>query len=112
MEKVSLYKFKSDQITISMEIYFNDKEQLIFNGYDAGQIVRKLKGCYDYEYYYTIEMEEAKKIARLLEATSEEKTSILEAIKINFSGNDAYSKFGAFMKEKSIDFETFTWRGD
>ena len=43
MEKVTLYKFKSDRIKITMEIYFNEKDQLIFDGYDVGQIVTELQ---------------------------------------------------------------------
>lgn len=112
MERVTLYKFKSNEIKITMEIYFNEKDQLIFNGYDVGQIVTKLQGGYDYEYYYTIEMEAAKKIAHLLEADPEDRASILAAIKANFSGNDAYSKFGAFMRKENVDFVPFTWRGE
>jgi hypothetical protein len=111
MKKVTLYKFKSDRIKVSMEIYFNEKDQLIFDGYDVGQTVKKLQGGYDYEYYYTIEMKEVQKIANLLKADPKDKSSILEVIKTNFSGNDAYSKFGDFMRARNIDFEPFTWRG-
>jgi len=111
MEKITLYEFKSDRIKVRMEIYFNDKEQLIFDGYDVGKAVKELKESYDYEYYYTIEMKEVQKIALLLKVPSEDKASILKAIKANFSGNDAYSKFGDFMRVGNINFETFTWRG-
>lgn len=112
MEKVTLYQFNSDHIRITIEIYFNEKDQLIFNGYDVGKTVTKLQGGYDYEYYYTIEMEAAKKIAHLLEVDPEDKALILGAIKANFSGNDAYSKFGEFMRKENIDFTPFTWRGE
>lgn len=112
MEKVTLYKFKSDRIKVSMEIYFNEKDQLIFDGYDVGKAVEEFHGGYDYEYYYTIEMEAAQKLAHLLKANPEDKLSILNAIKADFSGNYAYSEFGKFMKEHNIFFETFTWRGE
>lgn len=109
MERVTLYQFESNQIKISMQIYFNADDQLIFDGYDAGKAVKGLKGSYDYEYYYTIEMVEVQKIALLLKVSLEEKETILEAIKLNFSGNDAYSKFGDFMRTHNINFESFTW---
>lgn len=109
MNIVRLYEFESARIKICMEIYFNDKEQLIFDGYDLGQAVKELKGSYDYEYHYSIEMKAVQQIALLLEALPEDKASILKAIKRHFSGNDAYSKFGDFMSANNIDFKRFTW---
>ena len=49
MEKVTLYQFKSDRIKVSIEIYFNEKEQLIMEGYDVGKAVEEFHGSYDYE---------------------------------------------------------------
>jgi len=34
MERITLYEFESPDIKISMEIYFNEKNELIFTGYD------------------------------------------------------------------------------
>ena len=39
-----------------------------------------------------------------------EKIFLLKEIKNRFNENDAYSKFGNFMKENNIEFESFTWR--
>ncbi|MDC8004830.1 hypothetical protein POV27_12270 [Aureisphaera galaxeae] len=109
MEKITLYEFESPSIKISMEIYFNENNQLIFDGYDIGETVKDLMGDSDYEYYYTIEFEEVKKIAALLGADINDKMAILLAIEKHFNGNDAYSKFGNFMKKNNIIYEQFTW---
>jgi len=110
MEKITLYKFESADIKISIEIYFNDEDKLILDGYDIGKRVRELMGDTDYEYQYTVEPEEAKKIANILGVDRQDKMALLKEIKSRFSGNNAYSKFGAFMEKNDIKFDRFTWR--
>jgi len=39
MERISLFKLERPDIKISMEIYFNQEGQLIFDGYDIGKSV-------------------------------------------------------------------------
>jgi len=92
-----------------MEIYFNEKNELKFKGYDIGETVSKLMSDSDYEYFYTVKFEEVKKLARLFDINATEKVVLLKEIKKRFNENDAYSKFGAFMEENNIVFESFTW---
>ncbi|MBS3993658.1 MAG: hypothetical protein KGZ87_08080 [Bacteroidetes bacterium] len=109
MKKITLYEFESPNIKISMKVYFNDRNELIFDGYDIGKTVNELMGDSDYEYQYTIQFEEAKKIANLFNVNIDEKIAFLKEIKSRFNENDAYSKFGRFMRENNIEFESFTW---
>ena len=53
MEKIVLFKLKRSDIKISMEIYFNIKGQLIFDGYDTGKTVDDWWGDSDYEFWRT-----------------------------------------------------------
>ena len=39
MERIVLFKLERPDIKISMEMYFNEKGQLIFDGYDIGKTV-------------------------------------------------------------------------
>jgi len=110
MEKVTLYQLESSDIKISMEIYFNKQNQLIFDGYDIGKRVEELLGESEYEYSYTIEFVEANKISKLFNINIAKKPTLLKEIKNRFNGNDAYSKFGNFMTENDIKFSRFTWR--
>ena len=110
MEKITLYEFESPDIKISMEVYFDKENKLIFDGYDIGNTVSKLIGDLDYEYQYFVESKEVKKIAKLFDINFNEKMVFLKEIKNRFNDNDAYSKFGAFMKENNIAFESFIWR--
>ena len=41
MEKVLLFAHKDEDIKMSMEIYFNEKDQLYFDGYDIGKTVEE-----------------------------------------------------------------------
>lgn len=109
MEKIILYKEESENIKISMEMYFNEKGQLIFDGFDIGKTVKEIWGDSDYEYYYTIEPEEVKKLFPLFGIATSDKKSLLLEIEKRFKGNKAYSKFGDFMRENNIDFTAFTW---
>ncbi|MDB9837199.1 hypothetical protein OAC51_09930 [Flavobacteriaceae bacterium] len=110
MEKITLYEFESPDIKISMKVYFNEENRLIFDGYDIGKTVSKLMGDSDYEYKYSVEFKEVKKIAKIFDINFNEKKVFLKEIKNRFNANDAYSKFGEFMKKNNIAFESFTWR--
>jgi len=110
MEKITLYEFESSDIKISMKVYFNEENTLIFDGYDIGKTVNKLMGSSDYEYHYSIKFSEAKKIASIFDININQKIDFLKEIKNRFNENDAYSKFDKFMKENNIEFESFTWR--
>ena len=110
MKKITLYEFESPDIKVSMKVYFNEKKDLIFDGYDIGKTVSELMGDSDYEYQYIVKFDEAKRMASLFNIDINEKIDFLKEIKNRFYENDAYSKFGTFMKENNIEFESFTWR--
>ena len=110
MEKVTLYTFQDPSIKISMVLYFDEAGQLVFDGYDIGPRVKELMGDADYEYTYTVGLNEVKKLAAYFGLDLDDKMALLQAIKSRFHGHDAYSKFGAFMKAQGIGFEQFTWR--
>ncbi|WP_157624737.1 hypothetical protein [Sunxiuqinia dokdonensis] len=109
MERVTLFKMDNPDIKISMEIYFNEQDQLIFDGYDIGKRVEDCWGDSDYEYTYTIEPNEVQKLFALLEVPNFNKHALLLEIKKRFGGNSAYSRFGDFMSANNIDFTGFTW---
>ncbi|WBL21172.1 hypothetical protein [Zunongwangia sp. HRR-M8] len=109
MKKVCLYEFEDPAIKISMHVYFNADNQLLFDGYDIGKRVKEGLGDSDYEYQYIIAWEEAKKLAHLFNCKENDKAAILEGLKKRFNTNDAYSKFGDYMIENNVVFEQFVW---
>jgi hypothetical protein len=109
MEKVTLFYLERPDITISIEIYFNENDQLYFDGYDIGETVEKAWGDSDYEYTYTIEPEEVNKFYEIFDLRVGDKSGLLQAIKNRFSVNAAYTLFGDFMQEHNIKYDSFTW---
>lgn len=92
-----------------MEIYFTEKGQLFFDGYDIGKTVEEFHGDSDYEYTYTIEPGQVEKLYDIFDLKSGDKNGLLQEIKNRFSINDAYSLFGEFLNTHNIKHESFTW---
>ncbi len=109
MEKVILFYLERPDIKISIRIYFNEKEQLYFDGYDIGKSVEEAWDDSDYEYTYTIEPEEVSKFYQIFNLKEGDKSGLLQAIKNRFSVNEAYTLFGDFMDANDIKYESFTW---
>jgi len=109
MDKIVLYREERPDIKIYMEMYFNEKGQLIFDGQDIGKSVGEYWGDSDYEYTYTIEPMEVEKLYPLFGISNSDKNLLLLEIKKRFAGNEAYSKFGDFMSKNDIDYSAFTW---
>lgn len=109
MKKVTLYSYKNSEIKISIKAYFDEKNQLIIEGYDIGSRVEELLGDSDYEYFYTVKPREVGKLYKFYELEKDDQINLLKKIKRNFGGNAAYSKFGKFMDDNKIKYEAFTW---
>jgi len=109
MEKVTLFYLERPDIKISIQIYFTEKEQLFFDGYDIGKTVEKTWGDSDYEYTYTVEPDQVSRLYKVFGLNEGDKSGLLQEIKNRFSVNEAYSLFGNFMKENGIEFKGFTW---
>lgn len=109
MERIQLYYRVGPTIKISMELYFNKKGQLIFDGYDIGKGVEDCWGDSDYEYNYTIEPSNVEKLYSVLEVDKGDRHKLLLELKKRFGNNKGYSAFGEFMTENNIEYKPFTW---
>jgi hypothetical protein len=109
-EKVSLFQLETADIKISMQLYFNQQNQLIFDGYDSGRSVELAFGDSDYEYTHTIEPAEVSKMYALFNLQLGNKAVLLQALKEHFSVNEAYTLFAEYLKNNAINFTSFTWR--
>lgn len=109
MEKVLLYGFSNEVISISMLLYFDEEGQLIFDGYDYGKRVKEFWGDSDFEYTYTIVPAEVEKLYPLLQVRPGDKNALLKAMEKKFYGEKAYHVLGDFMQEHGIAFDSFTY---
>lgn len=109
MEKVTLYHQKSPGLTVSIKIYFTEDDKLMLDGYDFGSVVEDLKGKDDYEYCLTVEPDEMEKLYAVFNLQPGDRTGLLEAIRLEFSASDAFTRFANFMDSKSIEYTKFFW---
>lgn len=109
MEKVILFYEERPDVKISMQIYFNEKGQLYFDGYDFGVLLESIYGDDDFEYTITVEPAELEKIYALYKLESNDKKGLLQKIKNDFSNIEAYTLFAKFLEENNIAFSRFTW---
>jgi hypothetical protein len=105
---VSLFYFQNNSITITVDAYFKD-DNLVVEGYDIGKTVEEVWGDSDYEYSITVKKENLNALCKTLGIETGNQALILELIKENFSGNEGFSSFGAFLSENKIDFDSFSW---
>ena len=108
-KKIVLFERVLPDIKISMVLYFNDDNQLIFDGYDIGEKLLAAFGDSDYEYLHTIEPLEVSKFYPLFNIEKDDKTALLQALKARFSVNEAYTLLAEFMKNNHIQFTSFNW---
>lgn len=109
MDRIELFKVVSPTIKISMQLYFNEKGQLIFDGYDIGKGVEDCWGDSDYEYNYTIEPLNVEKFYSLLGIAKGDRYALLLELKKRFGTNTAYTDLGEFMTAHNIKYKPFTW---
>lgn len=109
MYTVTLYSFCGPGIKISMDMYFNDEGQLIFDGCDIGKNVKDHWGDSNYEYMYTIDPEHVLKIYDFLTVTRGKKRALLTKIKELFAGEGAYRTFGEFLDKEKIEYCGYTY---
>ena len=108
MNRVTLYQFKTQDISVIIEAYF-DNEKLVIEGYDIGKAVKDWWGDSDYEYSTTIYPEEVGKLYSLMKVAEGDKKGLLRAIASNFNTNSCYIEFREFLEKNGIKSEAFSW---
>jgi len=108
MSKVTLFQFKSPEIKVIIEAYF-DGEKLVIEGYDIGKSVEEFWGDSDYEYVTTVPEDEVKKLYPLMNVSEGNKDDLLRAIAGRFNTNTCYSEFNDFLSMNNVKSEGFSW---
>lgn len=84
-------------------------ERLKLDGYDIGPTVKELRGDSDYEYAITLQGAGLEQLYRLSGLAPGRKRELVDHLAERFSLNEAFSLFRAYLLEKEIQFESFTW---
>lgn len=109
MESVVLFSMKTEQIKVIIEAYFDNKENLVIEGYDIGKTVEEYWGDSDYEYSTTIEPEEVKKLSAALNLTPDSKDELLNYLQTHYNQNNCYSEIQKLLTHHQIKSEGFSW---
>lgn len=108
MHTITLYYSKNKDISIHIQVYFDD-EKLVIEGYDIGKRVEEAWGDSVYEYVTTIPENEVKKLYFLMKVIYEDKEGLLRAIANVYNSNTCYSEFNDFLEKNGIESEGFSW---
>jgi hypothetical protein len=104
---VILFQFKSSEIKISVDAYF-ENGNLVIDGYDIGKTVDEFWGDSDYEYTTTVFPDEVKKLYSLLNVP-EDQNALLEEVAKRFNTNTCFSDFRNFCEKNGVKYEGFSW---
>tara|TARA_R110002072_G_scaffold303044_2_gene492102 strand:- start:10151 stop:10498 length:348 start_codon:yes stop_codon:yes gene_type:complete len=109
---VKLFEEIRQDIAIHICARISENSELVVEGVDSGKLVEKLKGDWDYEYFLTVDISNKDLLIQKLKNDNvqiHDDRELLEWIKANYSGNNAFSSFQSFLIFENIDFKTFTW---
>ncbi len=108
MNRVQLCGYKSPEIEIHVHASIING-RLKIEGQDIGKNVENFWGDTDYEYYYTLSENDTSKLHEVLNEISNQNLTLLEQIKLNFSGTEGCRNFREFCEEHSIKYEFFSY---
>lgn len=108
MERVSLYHYKSVEISISIEAYF-EEDNLVIDGYDIGSRAKEYWGDSDYEYLIKIPPPGVAFLYAHFTIPVGNKTELLKALAARYNTNSCYSAIRELLDDNAIRYEGFTW---
>jgi hypothetical protein len=108
-ERITLFSLVRPDINVLIELYFDEQDQLILDGYDIGKTVEEVWGDSDYEYTITIFPEEVEKLYPLFDVLPGNRKKLLRELKKRFRDNSAFTLLGEFMDAHDIAYSAYTW---
>lgn len=114
MNDLTVKLFEEIRKDIKIRIYakITENNELMVEGVDSGELVEKLKGDWDYEYCLTVKKSNKDLLIQKLRDDNIQiidDKELLNWIKANYSGNNAFSSFQSFLTSENIDFKMYTW---
>lgn len=114
MSNLTVKLFEETREGIKIQIYarITENNELVIDGVDFGELVEKLKGDWDYEYYLTVSESNKEILLNKLRKNNTEivgDVELLNWIKSNYSGNTAFSSFQSFLTSNNIEFKMDVW---
>lgn len=108
-ERITLISLVRADINVLIELYFDEQDQLILDGYDIGQTVKETWGDSDYQYTHTIQPEEVEKLYFIFGIYPGNRRHLLKKMKEKFGDTSAYTLFAEFMDAHGVKYTSYTW---
>lgn len=105
--RIVLREERSETDIRHLSVGYATNGDLAIEGQDLGDVVRRVFGCDEYEWVWTIRSADVPKLAMALGVASDR----LEALAASYSGDNA-ANLGAFLKVSAVPFETWSRIGD
>jgi hypothetical protein len=109
MDRITIYKSESAEFKVSMDLYFNEEGEFVFDGGDIGSGVKRIWGRSQYEYGFTISSTEVNKLFEVMQVEVSDRKTLFLKLKDRFGNNEGYSEFCNFLADKEISYQSYTW---
>ena len=108
-DRITLFTLVRPDINVRIELYFDETEQLILEGFDMGETVEEIWGDADYEYSHIIPAGEIEKFYSILDLPKNDRTTLLRTLKKIFGESSAFTLLAEFMDAHGIRYTSYTW---
>ncbi|MBP6236754.1 MAG: hypothetical protein KA536_11450 [Saprospiraceae bacterium] len=96
---------KSPGMKATMKIYFNENDQLIFDGLDSSPVIEENLGDFEYEVSYIIHPDGMQKLYNVLGLFKNDKSGLLNEVNNRFGDDiNVFSLFKDFLIEHGIKY--------
>ena len=103
---VTLFKFQSEFVKVSIEAYF-ENDNLIIDGYDIGKRVEEFWHREDYEYKLTIPPESIQFLLNHFQLPDYQ--ALLDKLASTFNTNTCYSDIRNLLDKNNQPSSAFSW---
>ncbi|MDP6537064.1 MAG: hypothetical protein QGG02_12180 [Gammaproteobacteria bacterium] len=107
-DSIFLYYHKAEGYKIEVKALFRDGN-LIIDGYDCGDLVEKVQGDWDHEYWLTLPPASVNKLYKVLSVRRNDRDNLLKALTKHAYGEECYSMCREFLTKNDIEFDAMFW---
>ena len=107
--KTVLFEQESAGLAVTVTLYLQPEGQLVMEGYDRGEVVKNLKGNWDYEYSISLEPKQVSQLATFLQISPDQPELLFQVVKDRFGGEEGLTRFKTFLQEHHIPYDWITW---
>ena len=109
MDRVLLFFSATPGIKVTVEIYFDEAENLVLEGYDIGKTVEEYWGDSDYEYVIRIPAASFEFLFQHFQMKTRSRLALLQELARRYNTNYCYSEIRKLLDDHKVIYEGYTW---